>query len=89
MVDEDSARTERVEATCAVKEFHDAQPFLIFEMSFLPSLPGVYFGLDLRPGVTHDEAQALADHIERLSPGIFSLTIKAQAQHALSPMVER
>ena len=69
------AKTERVEASCAVKGYSDGSPFLFFEMSFLPSLPKTYIGLDLRPGTTNEQAQAVADmindHCVGLSATIF------------------
>ena len=70
------ARTERVPATCAVKEYADGVPFLIFEMGFLPSLPQTYIGLDLRAGTTAEQAQKVADmindHCENLAALLLS-----------------
>ncbi len=44
------AKTERVPATCAVKEGAEGAPFLIFEAADMPSLPKVCFGVDLESG---------------------------------------
>ena len=64
---------EPVEGVCAVKTYADGEPFVIFEMPFLPSLPDTYMGLDLRPGTTPEQAEALAAMINAHCTGVSAL----------------
>jgi hypothetical protein len=68
--------TERERNRCVVKESPTGQPFLWFDPldgQEMPSFIGIYFGLDLKPGTTHEEAQRLAEHINEHSIGMFAL----------------
>jgi hypothetical protein len=47
--------------------------YLFFGGASLPSLPHVLFGLCLKPETTRQEAEALAEHINRYCPAMYGM----------------
>jgi hypothetical protein len=66
------AETSYAPFSAATKEFHDGEPFVVFETYTEGNHPfDNLIGLHLRPGVTAEQADALAKHlnecVERLA----------------------
>lgn len=57
--------TVRTEITFAVKESASGTPWLAFEGAALrgEGLPSGLYGFDLKPGTSHEQAQAVADFL--------------------------
>jgi hypothetical protein len=58
---------------CQAPDQPDGQRYLFFGGTWLPSLPNVLFGLCLKPETTQQEAQALADLINKHCPAMYGM----------------
>jgi hypothetical protein len=58
---------------CEALQEPDGKRHLAFSSTWLPSLPYVVFGLCLKPETTQQEAEALADHINKHCPAMYGM----------------
>jgi hypothetical protein len=64
-------QVEQAGIICRAHATPTGEMYLRFEGQFLPSLPNVYFGLNLTPDTTKDQADALAAQITEHCPVMF------------------
>jgi hypothetical protein len=70
-----ATRTEYADIICRVHREQKGGLCLLFEGQTLPSLGTVYFGFDLSPGTTREQADILAAEITRHCPKLFAIFI--------------
>ena len=66
---------EHAAVICRAKALPTGELYLQFEGQFFPSLPNVYFGLQLTRGTTKEQADLLATQITQHCPAMFARSI--------------